>query len=227
MSDSDDMEREIARLREIGQDELADMLERERPDIGAPPAPPPKRETKTHAIPTLYKGTQFRSRLEAKWAAFFDALGWKWEYEPLDLDGYIPDFILKWKPAMLVEVKGATDHNTLREHIRKIDMSGWAGEFMVVGAVLLESEDDPKIESLGLLAERQRGFGDVLGDAVFFRCTICGRASVAHSTANYACRVSGCHDGKHHRDFSFSARAAWVKAGNAVQWKPTKPKRRR
>jgi len=28
------------------------------------------------AIPTLYKDVQFRSRLEAKWAAFFDLLGW-------------------------------------------------------------------------------------------------------------------------------------------------------
>ena len=46
---------------------------------------------------TLYKGIQFRSRLEARWAVFFDALGLKWEYEPegyrMD-DGtcYLPDF---------------------------------------------------------------------------------------------------------------------------------------
>ena len=33
-------------------------------------------------IPTLYNGIQFRSRLEAKWAAFFDLLGWEYEYEP-------------------------------------------------------------------------------------------------------------------------------------------------
>ncbi len=33
------------------------------------------------AIETLYKGYRFRSRLEARWAVFFDALGLKWEYE--------------------------------------------------------------------------------------------------------------------------------------------------
>ncbi len=40
----------------------------------------------------MYAGVQFRSRLEARWAAMFDLLGWPWEYEPVDLDGYIPDY---------------------------------------------------------------------------------------------------------------------------------------
>lgn len=31
---------------------------------------------------TKYKGTNFRSRLEARWAIYFDTLGIKWEYEP-------------------------------------------------------------------------------------------------------------------------------------------------
>lgn len=51
------------------------------------------------AIETEYKGYRFRSRLEARWAVFFDACGVKWEYEPegYDLgDGtyYLPDFLL-------------------------------------------------------------------------------------------------------------------------------------
>jgi len=32
--------------------------------------------------PTKYAGITFRSRLEARWAVFFDALGISWEYEP-------------------------------------------------------------------------------------------------------------------------------------------------
>ena len=36
-------------------------------------------------IPTRYKGYHFRSRLEARWAVFFDYLGLDWEYEP---EGY-------------------------------------------------------------------------------------------------------------------------------------------
>ncbi len=42
------------------------------------------------AIETVYAGTHFRSRLESRWAAFFDRIGWKWTYEPIDANGYIP-----------------------------------------------------------------------------------------------------------------------------------------
>jgi hypothetical protein len=47
---------------------------------------------------TKYKGYWFRSRLEAKWAVFFDALGLKWLYEPegfdlhFDYEDFIVDF---------------------------------------------------------------------------------------------------------------------------------------
>lgn len=44
------------------------------------------------SIPTRYRNTNFRSRLEARWAAFADLAGWQWRYEPIDLDGWIPDF---------------------------------------------------------------------------------------------------------------------------------------
>lgn len=51
------------------------------------------------AIETEYKGYLFRSRLEARWAVFFDNLGITWEYEPEGIvlsDGsqYLPDFYL-------------------------------------------------------------------------------------------------------------------------------------
>lgn len=51
------------------------------------------------AKPTLYKGIEFRSRLEARWAAFFDLLEWKWEYEPCDFNGWYPDFVIFGKKA--------------------------------------------------------------------------------------------------------------------------------
>ena len=37
------------------------------------------------AIETQYKGYRFRSRLEARWAVFFDALQVRWDYE---LEGF-------------------------------------------------------------------------------------------------------------------------------------------
>lgn len=58
------------------------------------------------AIPTTYAGVNFRSRLEARWAAFFDLADIKWEYEPFDLEGWCPDFLLKTEPSLiLAEVK--------------------------------------------------------------------------------------------------------------------------
>ena len=50
------------------------------------------------AIQTTYKGYRFRSRLEARWAIFFDLSGMRWEYEvePIKVNGeaYLPDFKL-------------------------------------------------------------------------------------------------------------------------------------
>jgi hypothetical protein len=63
-------------------------------DKPPPPAPPERDQRLLKAKPTVYAGTEFRSRLEAKWACLFDGLGWKWSYEPLDGNRYIPDFLV-------------------------------------------------------------------------------------------------------------------------------------
>lgn len=62
-------------------------------------------------IETVYQGYRFRSRLEARWAVFFDALGIPWEYESEGFDlgeagKYLPDF---WLPTfgVWVEIKGS------------------------------------------------------------------------------------------------------------------------
>jgi hypothetical protein len=60
-------------------------------------------------IETVYKGYRFRSRLEARWAVFFDALSMRWDYEPegytlRDGTRYLPDFFLP-DVGMWVEVK--------------------------------------------------------------------------------------------------------------------------
>lgn len=62
-------------------------------------------------IETKYHGHRFRSRLEARWAVFFDAFGVSWEYEPQgydlgELGYYLPDFILEGR--VIVEVKPPT-----------------------------------------------------------------------------------------------------------------------
>lgn len=87
------------------------------------------------AIETFYKGYHFRSRLEARWAVFFDTLGITWKYEDqgfeckvhdhfdkesgdevLKTERYLPDFFLpdRWGDGgIYVEVKG--DVNALKK----------------------------------------------------------------------------------------------------------------
>ena len=50
-------------------------------------------------IETIYKGYRFRSRLEARWATFFDMMGLNWQYEVEGYDlgekgYYLPDFFI-------------------------------------------------------------------------------------------------------------------------------------
>jgi len=49
------------------------------------------------AHPTLYADVWFRSRLEATWAAFFGLADWAWLYEPIDLEGWTPDFRVEFR----------------------------------------------------------------------------------------------------------------------------------
>jgi hypothetical protein len=64
------------------------------------------------AIETRYAGCRFRSRLEARWAVFFDQLDIKWQYENEGVvlstgERYLPDFYLPTQD-WAVEVKGTT-----------------------------------------------------------------------------------------------------------------------
>lgn len=98
------------------------------------------------AIETKYKGYNFRSRVEARWAIFFDQIGlpYRYEEEGYDLDGtwYLPDF---WVPDWnaWVEIKGKKPD---REAIRKAHLlrekskkrvlivygSPWPGEYKAI-----------------------------------------------------------------------------------------------
>jgi hypothetical protein len=105
------------------------------------------------AIETFYKGYHFRSRLEARWAVFFETLGIPWKYEVegyetevfdrMDMTThepisktvrYLPDFFLpkRWGDGgVYVEVKG--DKNALKknwhEHAEMHDFGGILPDF--------------------------------------------------------------------------------------------------
>lgn len=73
--------------------------------------------TTVQAIETVYKGYRFRSRLEARWAVYLDAMQIEWEYEKEGYtlpDGtrYLPDF---WLPELTVAGGGAMSYGMFLE----------------------------------------------------------------------------------------------------------------
>jgi len=117
------------------------------------------------AVETKYAGTVFRSRLEARWAAFFDVVGWPWVYEPFDLDGWFPDFLLKpvvkTRPPVLVEIKPITEFckDTADRIEKSLVKSNNKFEPLLLGLTPLFEEDEQysyapdETSSVGWLAE--------------------------------------------------------------------------
>jgi hypothetical protein len=70
-------------------------------------------------IPTKYKGIEFRSRLEARWAYYWDLIGleWMYEFEGFDLDGewYLPDFYIPKWGYIEIKPEGGVTEDALRK----------------------------------------------------------------------------------------------------------------
>lgn len=83
------------------------------------------------AIPTIFSGVTFRSRLEARWALLLDALGVAWRYEAegfnLPSGYYLPDFWLP-EPRLWLEIKPPFDIDYDRERERLLRAQIICGE---------------------------------------------------------------------------------------------------
>lgn len=153
------------------------------------------------SIPTAYAGVNFRSRLEARWAAFFDICGWKWDYEPFDLEGWTPDFLLTAGITdVLVEVKpihvnGAIPSSTEAfEIFRKAVVHSIEHDVLLLG--LAPTTDHP-LGPPGWLMPSRAGIDAWLCLAEYL--------SVHELIIKETGEV-------------FGAEQAWRQAGNAVQW---------
>lgn len=179
------------------------------------------------AKPTTYKGINMRSRLEARWAAMFDMLGWSWEYEPEIGQAYIPDFLLHGKDGVrvYVEIKPEGIWNAERGDI--IKKASWCIENYEF--IVLTDEFRP----CGLNCEPLAAFGyspfpDETGLCIeyirLFRLDECGW-DIAHSWGSWQGRLTGFYDGDYMERGLTSlddVRDLWQKAGNAIQWQPRK-----
>lgn len=136
------------------------------------------------AIETIYAGHRFRSRLEARWAVFYDALGIPWNYEKEGYDLgpaglYLPDF---WLPEQKcwVEIKG--DEPTPQESAKAEALSNATEKsvFIFFGPIPYPDPDTDNLE----FGEGAWGF--IMSEAGIYwdnylrwtRCLNCGALNV-------------------------------------------------
>lgn len=170
----------------------------------------------------------------------FDLLGWMWEYEPIDLAGYIPDFIVQLSEPLLVEVKpilrwpcaiyGCSDcsevlRDTYDETCRTIMGSGWDGDWSVSGAALLNCGQHSVI---GLL--RAVWVGMDLGgqrwadNAVLLRSKTTGAFDLFPDIAYFDDDGNPAESIYRGRE-PFDPTPLWREAGNRVQWRAPEVRR--
>lgn len=148
-------------------------------------------------IETVYNGYRFRSRLEARWAVFFDALGIKYEYEPEGFqmsDGtmYLPDFYLPESKSFF-EVKGIMseeDDHKIRQFIKESEHCvtiGYDGFcFETCTAWWGDTDECQKFE----LDQGETQW--------LCKCRTCNKYWFMTSLGSYSCQCCGEYDGDHH-----------------------------
>jgi hypothetical protein len=151
-------------------------------------------------IPTDHKYRRYRSRLEARWAYFFDLISWKYEYEPYDLKGWIPDFCIYGTKEILVEVK---PNSRLEEYDTKKIIQAMAGtekegkEILLLGSTIFENGEAFSGPALGWLGE----YYEESDDKYWFAYAMINHNEewgIFHEYGSYADRITGAYDGDHH-----------------------------
>jgi hypothetical protein len=200
---------------------------------------------KAHA--TTYSASNFRSRLEARWAAFFDICGWAWDYEPFDLAGWVPDFLLKGACPVLVEVKPLLLNHKKDEDndaavfdviekmtkpFSKSEPSEYDLLLLGIGPFLSawQCDDGSEGASIGILLDRALSLNS--GEHVFGSggCALDDKCPGDHKgrrgidfcsdTNSFVHRMCGSYSGHFSTMSLRDAEKLWREAGNRVQWKP-------
>ena len=109
-----------------------------------------------HAIETRYAGCRFRSRLEARWAVFFDTLGIKWEYEPqgFDLDALVAE-IGRVEPALIAYRETGSSASLLPD----TGLGGYLPDFWLPTQQTWVEVKGADIDAFSLADQRLHAFG--------------------------------------------------------------------
>lgn len=140
---------------------------------------------------TCLFGRKYRSRLEAKWATFFSLMGWPFEYEALDLCGWIPDFVIYGTGApVLVEVKPTRDHFEVSKYRTARDKSNGFARSEIL---LLDSQGPEIVTERMEIPVRIDGSEDLVDDV--WSHSNCG-AWLRNSDHTEPCRIGTCQTPK-------------------------------
>jgi hypothetical protein len=179
------------------------------------------------AIPTMYDGTEYRSRLESKWAAFFDLIGWKFTYEPVDGNAYLPDFLVHGRSPLMIEIKPAVTEAEFWSPVGKV--AGGLQDCWNHGVLILGIDPLPLLPTgtdllaAGLLGD-YTGRGWDFGVGGWFTCRRCHRISAQspQTGVGYPCGHCDSHGyvGDEHLDRVIAGN--WGRATNAVKWRGRK-----
>ena len=153
-------------------------------------------------IETYFRGCRFRSRLEARWAVFFQTLGVPWHYEPEGFvlstgDWYLPDFLIHLKNQSLwVEIKPAGISAPLFEQfVRDIKQPG---------TILHEIPDPESIQAEGFANEDYCFLVEDGGDVYYQFCICNSCGGVGFNFEGRSARIRcGCN--KHGSDRDHTA----------------------
>jgi hypothetical protein len=177
-------------------------------------------------VPTMFNGTRYRSRLEARWAAFFDLLKWDAHYEPFDLDGYIPDFVINGRSTwgieeqIFVEVKPVMGMADSMFELAATKMRAAVPDHK---ECLIVSYHLPRMVGIAgpgwLFEVKDTGGESAWGPAVFTADRETGRIGFAHSFGSHVDRITGFYNGDRGLG-AVGVNDLWREAGNVVQWRP-------
>jgi hypothetical protein len=192
------------------------------------------------AIETAYNGINFRSRLEARWAAMFDLLKWNWTYEPIDFDGWIPDFAIHGEHVVYVEVKPVAEFPM--DVADKIDASGCPNEVLIVGMLGPMPEGSEWFDQtfIGWLREAYPDANDInnvdfswskapmgrwIGSERMGSCQKKDIIGFCHEEGSFTDRITGRYDGGGYGNGGLRSHEVillWREACNRTRWNAKK-----
>lgn len=138
------------------------------------------------AIPTTYNSIKYRSRLEARWAVFFDHLNFDFLYEPFTIKNndaeYLPDFWVysgfQNQNDVIIEIKPLTPNNEYIDHLCRVHDPAKSDILICVGDPNLAQPKGVWIKGIG--TRTGEGKSMITFGFACLKCHVCGRFTINH-----------------------------------------------